>query len=207
MTEMKSTSPWYHAPLRIAALQCNFEHAPLAVPEKWQQMGFNTEQLLHVIGEGYWGYFRIEEHGEMLRQYLDEAHRRGLKIILYLNVHMLNLDQDGGSDWIQRDPAGEPHVLYGSFQAVCLNSPWREVFSQTLRDLAEYDIDGVFLDGPVIRRGGCFCRHCKQRFQEEFARPLDGAEDTWEFYRRTRDDFLNEGYRLSRRPSPTPRIT
>jgi len=41
---------WYEKPLRIAALQCASEGDPKKVLKVWDKWGFNTEQLLHLIG-------------------------------------------------------------------------------------------------------------------------------------------------------------
>ena len=41
---MSEVRPWYTHPLRIAALQCNFEKDNFAVLDVWRRDGFNTEQ-------------------------------------------------------------------------------------------------------------------------------------------------------------------
>ncbi len=197
---------WYEKPLRIAALQCNYESGQnLAVIDAWTDMGFNTEQLFHPMADKYSSLFDESVHGSVLREYVAKAKSRNLRIILYLNVHILGPSmQDRADEWAQRREDGSMPLLYDTYPAVCLNSPWREHFMGVLRSLETYEVDGVFLDGPVIVAGGCRCSHCRTRFRNRFEHDLASAtdEERWTFYKDTRDQFLSEGYALWKRLHP-----
>lgn len=193
------TLSWYEKPLRIAALQCNFEggrEATLAVPAKWAEMGFNTEQLFHPMADAYSALFDVEQHGELLHEYVREAKKHGLRIIVYLNVHILGPSiSHRYREWAQQAADGSFPKLYDTYYACCFNGPWREHFFRVLESLAPYDIDGVFLDGPVVVAGGCHCPSCRERYAARHGGDLDQATDLFRFYQEGRDDFLHESYR------------
>jgi hypothetical protein len=193
-------SEWFQKPLRIAAMQCNFEggrEQTIAVPAKWQEMGFNTEQLFHPMADAYSALFDEKQHGALLADYLKETRARGLRVIVYLNVHILGPSIGHRLDWAQQSADCSYPKLYDTYYACCFNGPWRDHYFTVLGSLASYDIDGVFLDGPVVIAGGCHCPACCARFAREFGGDLDKADAAtlFSFYQRGRDDFLNESYR------------
>ncbi len=105
-------------------------------------------------------------HRDILKAYLAKAKKNNLKIILYLNVHILGPSLMKNKEiWSQRNSDDEIVMLYNTYPSVCLNSPWREYFFKILDSLEELDIDGVFLYGPVISKGCCFCKYCKGKNQ------------------------------------------
>src|SRR5690606_17276795 len=54
-----------------------------------------------------------------------------------------------------------------------------------VQDLAKYDIDGIFLDGPIFNEKGCFCGACTAKFKSIY-----GYELTAEVFS-NRDQFIN----------------
>jgi hypothetical protein len=186
------TQQWFQKPMRIAALQCNFENGKtLEVVDKWINMGFNVEQLFHPMADDYSALYDPAIHRDILKAYLAKAKKNNLKIILYLTVHVLGPSLMKNKEiWSQRNSDDEIVMLYNTYPSVCLNSPWREYFFKILDSLKEMDIDGVFLDGPVISKGCCFCKFCKEKNQAW----LQNGLGSYEFNRRTRDDFLMEAY-------------
>ncbi|MCI0512039.1 beta-galactosidase trimerization domain-containing protein [candidate division KSB1 bacterium] len=188
--------PWYQRPMRIAALQCNYENGQnLAVIDKWHDMGFNVEQLFHPMADDYSALYDPALHQKILTDYLAKAKANQLRIILYLNVHILGPAlMKYQETWAQRDPKNQIVMLYDTYPAVCINSPWREHFFKVLDDLAEFDLDGVFLDGPLVNAQGCHCEACKARYQEWFGKPYPDHVSSFEFNQRTRDDFLTAAY-------------
>ncbi len=190
------TKPWYEKPLRIAALQCNFEGGrTLDVVDKWVDMGFNAEQLFHPMADAYSALYDPALHHDLMAAYVSKAKAAGLRIIVYLNVHILGPSiAHHHESWAQRHPDGSYPMLYDTYYACCVNSPWRDYFLQALEGVAEFDIDGVFLDGPIVVQGGCYCPSCRARYRRETGRELTPDEPTWDFFRRSKDDLLNEGY-------------
>lgn len=187
---------WYDHPMRIAALQCNFEEGrTLAVADRWKQIGFNVEQVFHPMADSYSALFDLKQHGPLLRRYLARIKRNGLRAILYLNVHILGPSLvHRKKEWAQRSEDGGAPLLYETYSPCCVNSPWRDHFFRALCDLASFDIDGVFLDGPMFIRNGCHCRHCRARYRREEGKPMSKNADLWDFCRRSLDNFLRESY-------------
>lgn len=191
--------PWYNRPMRIAAMQCNFEGSQaktLRVPNKWQKMGFNVEQLFHPTADSYSALFNKRKHGALLKRYLKEAKANRLRVIMYLNVHVLGPSLFSKKEtWAQRAADGSFYMFYDIYPACCVNSPWRDYFFQSLEDLKDYDIDGVFLDGPLVAGGGCHCQSCQEKYRREFGRAMKKDADLWEFNRKSLNDFSRESYR------------
>lgn len=189
---------WYEQPLRISALQCNFENGEnLAVIDHWIEMGFNTEQLFHPMADDYSALYDPAKHAAILTEYLAKAKKNNLRVILYLNVHILGPSLRQHQDtWAQRDQKNQLTLLYDTYPAVCINSPWRDYFFHVLTEVAKLEIDGIFLDGPIVTAGGCHCSFCQVRHQEWFGAPLPAGAPAFEFNQRTRDDFLEAAYRF-----------
>lgn len=198
------SKPWYEGPMRIAALQGVADpYEALQVVDLWAEMGFNVEQGSHFFRGLDERRFRPATHGPILAAYAERAHAAGVRLILYVNVHTLPTSTiEDHPDWLQHSRDGGLPKLYDTAYACCVNSPWRDDFFALLDDLAPYDIDGIFLDGPVVVGGGCYCESCKARFREWYGGDLLSAQDTWDFYRRSKDEFLMEGYQRFKASHP-----
>lgn len=190
--------------MRIAALQCNFEKGrTLAVADRWKEMGFNVEQVFHPMADSYSALFDIKLHGRLLKNYLGRLKKNSIRAILYLNVHILGPALvKHKDDWAQRTKDGKYLFFYESYYPCCINSPWRDYYFSVLENLAPYEIDGVFLDGPVFIPGGCHCRHCRKRYEQEEGRAMTPASDRRAFYRRSMLAFLRESYQRFKRIKP-----
>ncbi|MBN2091487.1 beta-galactosidase trimerization domain-containing protein [candidate division KSB1 bacterium] len=191
-----SQEKWYEQPMRIAALQCNFENGKnLEVIDKWIDMGFNVEQLFHPMADNYSALYNPQQHREILTAYLQKAHNNHLRIILYLNVHILGPSHEKNKKiWSQRNQKNKIVMLYDTYPSICLHSPWRDHFFSVLDSLAAFDLDGIFLDGPVINQQGCHCEFCKRKYKEWYGQKYPKSLSSFNFNQRTRDDFLNEAY-------------
>jgi len=166
---------WYEKPLRIAALQCASTGDPKIVLEVWNEWGFTTEQLLHLSAYGYAGYFR-KDKGEVLKDYLKLAKEKNIRIIFYINPSAFGKDfLNKRSDCIQRKADGE------LLNSPCINSPYRKLLFEMIQEVAQYEIDGIFLDGPVFRQGACYCPYCQEKFQKVYNEPLPIKEDIHSF--------------------------
>jgi hypothetical protein len=119
----------------------------------------------------------IDSKHDLLREYIPEAHKRGIKIFLYLNVHWYpKIFLEKNSDWLQFKSDGEPKTgLYDLPDSVtpCPNSPWRDwIFNVAAEVARKYDIDGFFLDGPVFFQDTCYCKFCREKFHSLFNEDL-----------------------------------
>jgi hypothetical protein len=144
---------------------------------------------------------------DLLEQFVAETHRRGVKAIAYLNLHWYS-DEFGAAhpDWEQRTSdgrsIGQVRPLYGKGTSFCVNSPWRDWSFDLIREVARYDIDGVFLDGPVVFPDCCYCVSCSEEFQARFEVELPETEDwdnpRWKQFVRFRQTSMEEYLRDAR---------
>jgi len=153
-----------------------------------------------------------KKNEDYLGKYLPEAKKRGLRVLIYFNVHWYNLPfAEKHPDWLQITEAGQP--LRGVYQTgtdFCVNSPWREWVFQVLRDLCAYPIDGIFYDGPIFFPETCYCRYCRARFQKVHGRDLPSKKlrqgkpfrDLVEFQADSLREFLADSRRVIKGINP-----
>ena len=207
MKKMVRQQKWYESPLRIAALQADYEKGEnLKVIDKWAGMGFNVEQLKHVldVGTNILGEFRLERHGEILREYIARAKAQHIRIILYLNVHVFPPGDTRAGKCAQRQADGSFYLNYSTYSCICTRSCWKESFFQIIESLKEFSIDGIFLDGPMIIPGGCFCDVCRAEFKNKYEYELEGADKKtiWQFNADSMSLFMHESYRRFKQIKP-----
>ncbi|MGN1075001.1 MAG: hypothetical protein ACI4QB_08425, partial [Eubacteriales bacterium] len=159
---------WEKAPMVISAIQCNYgEDSFDNLQKQVVERSFNTEQLLHLTATGHWGYFEEARDGKKLDAYLAESRKHGIREIFYFNVHCVSVETiEQHPDWAQLTRDGEPVRAYDVQAFVCLHSSWKDHFLRELASLCSHDIDGIFLDGPVIAQGACYCPACQKAFRE-----------------------------------------
>ncbi len=119
---------------------------------------------------------------DLIREYLPHARRYGLHVLAYLNMHWYAYDfADRHPGWEQvladGTAYGRKSPLYGSGTTFCVNSPWRDWAFDLVREVMKTGVDGVFLDGPVVYPGCCYCPACRERFQAEHNAPIPERED------------------------------
>lgn len=144
------------------------------------------------------------EDFDCLREYLPYAHKYGIKLLVYLNMHWFSYKfASGHSDWQQLVPSGEPygklHPLYGNGTTFCVNSPWRDWAFEMITETMKTDVDGVFLDGPVMFPECCYCKYCKSKFRKLYKKAIptkDWANPLWrkfiEFRQNSMAEFLKD---------------
>ena len=164
--------------MRIAALQCDFEggkEQTLKMPGKWKDFGFNVEQLFHTHAELYNAIYESEKHEEMLSKYLTKTRQNGIMIILYLNCHILLSSQEKmAGQWAKRRKDGTYIKLYNDvYYSPCMNSSWTDYFLGQIEQLKDFDIGGIFFDGPLVH--DCYCPSCRKLFAEKFGKPMTDA--------------------------------
>lgn len=167
---------WQRPPLNICAIQRFVEEgSECAFDEYVSKYGFNTEQLNHLLSNGYIAYYEEEKHGERLDSYLKKSRKAGIREIVYTNVHCLNEELgDTHPEFWQFDKNGDPILAYNAFYMTCVNpnGAFHKNFIENLKKLCSHDIDGIFLDGPVMRADGCFCQVCQRDFKKKFGHSI-----------------------------------
>ncbi len=172
---------WLEKPLRIADFSLvnlqEIERGEFQIErslDKKVTLGFNAEHFFpHKTGVAI-AHGSIEPAWEILPQYLEAAHRRGIKLFVYYNVHWYSLEMaKEHPQWFQYDFQGKLiDKVYGNGVMSCVNTGWREYTYEYIRRFARLGVDGIFLDGPCFHPQGCYCESCQARFQERYGRDL-----------------------------------
>lgn len=164
--------------VRIAALQCNFQtpEQTLSMPDFWAENGFNTEQLLHTHADLYSAIYDPKRHKALMEQYLLRSKANGIRTIVYMNCHILgpSLKEHFG-DWCIRQKDNSQKLLYSTYPACCLNSGWRGYFFSCIESLAEFDLEGLFFDGPAYN--DCRCPDCQKKYLAETGKTMAESTD------------------------------
>ena len=96
-----------------------------------------------------------------LLEIIEACHKRGIGVTAYINVaidHEIAADNRG---WLKVSREGRIYrddKKNNFFRVMCYNSPYREHFLAEIREICEYDIDGIFCDCFHLRE--CFCPAC-----------------------------------------------
>jgi hypothetical protein len=117
-----------------------------------------------------------------IRTYVPLAHAKGITVFAYINLHWYSYAfTDGHLDWEQRLASGEGYgrvnPLYGDGATLCINSGWREFAFGMIEEAMRTGIDGVFLDGPVVYPGCCYCQACREKFSRLHGGDIPQEED------------------------------
>lgn len=168
---------WEEGPLLISAVQCKFEDDDLWTLEEYvAKSGFNTEQLFHLAGQGHMAYYDEAAHGAKLDEYLAHSRALGIREIAYYNTHCLTPELAAlHPDWLLRQRDGSALSAYSIYSVCCVNSPWVEHFLDSIGELCRHDIDGLFLDGPLMGESGCYCPTCQKLFAEGYGKSIEDS--------------------------------
>lgn len=177
---------WYQRPMRIFDFIPPGEEDLLKIDMKelskdQSELKFNTQHIeVMEIKEGasdkiYFNCSSFTPRADLLKTIVDENRKNGIRNIIYFNVHwgaerLVELHPE----WMQRNSAGELLPSgYGVGSVFCVNSSFRQWAQSIIEDLAQYDIDGIFLDGPFFKEKACFCDACKTEFKNRYGYELD----------------------------------
>ncbi len=213
---------WDIEPLRIIELEEGYEFA-----EKFEilrDLGANMEHATRFTGTSPGTSF-LDAHNlfsgkkvdySSINAYLIEAHKRGIKVIIYYNVHAIEINYARQHpDWQQIKSDGKPiEDVYSVDSSFCINSPWREEVFATLRKMCDYQIDGIFYDGPIFFASTCICNSCKNKFREKYGKELPdktilvgnrldkGWKEIIDFQSDSLADFLRESNTIIKQKNP-----
>jgi hypothetical protein len=120
---------------------------------------------------------------DLLAEMVEQCHKRNIRLIAYFNNHWVSEDNlPPDVPWLTVFANGEPYrPIYGAGVCPCTNSP---AFLSASLDICtelvrNYDIDGIFFDGPAFPYGTCYCEHCRRKFQELHGEPIP-EEACWD---------------------------
>ena len=171
---------WEKEPLRIVELEEGYEFGEKF--ELLKDLGANMEHVTRFTDTSPGTSF-LDAHNlfrgkkvnfSSLKDYLLEAQKAKIKVVIYYNVHAIEISYARKHrEWQQIQDDGKPiEDVYNVDSSFCINSPWREEVFQTLRKLAAYEIAGVFYDGPIFFSRTCHCESCKKLFNEKYNKDI-----------------------------------
>lgn len=148
---------------------------------RWKKsLGFNAEHFsLPIKGPVEEAEKRLKEFLKLLPEYLAVAREENFRVFVYINVHWHDVSAlSKHPDWYQVDYEGKIiDDVYGRGLMPCINTPWRQESIKLIKKIAEYKPDGIFLDGPVFHRRGCYCKYCRKLFEEKYGPPMPRKGD------------------------------
>lgn len=146
-------------------------------------LGFNAQhiEIMDLMDGGsdiaYFNSPAVKTQADLLTPIIRENSKNGIRNVIYVNVHWCGDSlAKAHPDWVQRDverkalPSG-----YGTGELFCVNSGFIDWTKRLITDLAAYDIDGIFLDGPFFSYKACFCDACRRKFKGRYGYELDGS--------------------------------
>ena len=139
--------------------------------------------------------------------YVKKAHAHGIREIIYHNTHSINEETaQKHPEWLQLTKDGKPMEAYSIYSLVCVNpnGPWHKNFIKELECLAKHDIDGIFLDGPIMRDNGCYCDTCRADFEKRFGHSIYEATriELQNMRVETATRHVKEAYEIVKRVNP-----
>ena len=154
------------------------------------------------FGNSFYNTKAGHKHSGLARDFLMEAatecRRRGIRTLAYYSLCWEGRAWNQNPAWRFVNPDGTTVGQGSPWGVVCLNTPYRdELVIPQLAEIAEYPIDGVWLDAqdPHAADNVCFCEFCKRKFHQQHGReltpdlPLDVQQ---RFAMRSLDSFLKE---------------
>ncbi|HET6456847.1 MAG TPA: alpha-amylase family protein [Armatimonadota bacterium] len=192
---------WYERPVRMMRLdyidrlarmrEVDLDALARSKAEEWH---INCEWVIGTPGTapglGYYVTFdtpKFEKYPalgdfDLIRSYLPHARKYGIHVLAYINAHWFSYDfADANPGWEQLLADGTPYgrvsPLYGCGTTFCVNSGWRDWAQDLMIEVMKTGIDGIFLDGPVVYPGCCYCPSCREKFKARFGAEIPPAED------------------------------
>lgn len=225
---------WWDRPLRMMRWdymddfsKIRYEDLENLARLKREKLHINCEWIVGTPGVspglGYLTTFQAEgferypgfEGFDSLRSYTPYAHKYGIKVLVYLNMHWFSYEfAERHGNWEQITSNGEPYgrlyPLYGNGTTFCVNSPWRDWAFKLIEEVMKTGVDGVFLDGPVIYPDCCYCNSCREKFKSIYGEdiPKENWQDPlWKEFIDFREismaDFLRDAQKVVKEINPS----
>jgi hypothetical protein len=124
---------------------------------------------------------KLKNH-DLLREQIDECHKRGIRVPVYVSVqwdHLaatehpewLAINGDGATIGPEEEGGVQRPCASGFYYTLCLNSPYRDLLKAQVEDiLTELSpVDGLFFD--IVIPVPCACNHCKAEMVKQGFKP------------------------------------
>jgi hypothetical protein len=120
------------------------------------------------------------------------CHKRDIDVIAYINIGLDHEFAADHTDWLKMDLNGA--VYRGTkkdnfFRCMCYNSGYRAHLLGEIKEICEYDIDGLFCDCFVQRH--CFCPTCVSDMKRR-GYAIDSEEAVMEYQNTVRFELIDD---------------
>ncbi len=198
---------WNDNYMTISAVQCKYHETSEDIFDNYvSKSNFNTEQLLHLTASGHMAYYNEERDGKKLDEYLKRTKKAGMKVIVYVNIHAVTPDDHNKHpEYSLLDKEKNPLMMYNNTHYyICFNGPYFNEHIKNIRELCKHDIDGIFLDGPIMRPDACYCEHCLESFKKEYGKSRYEADyfESAEFNMKKATQFIKTTYEAIKEINP-----
>ena len=113
---------------------------------------------------------------DLFGEFTHAAHGHGMKVIAYYSASWDTRLAFEHPEWLTSDRDGK--VFLGRWPTLCLNTAYRALIFEHLREIAEQTAaDGLWLDMAIVGKGRCYCRRCGELFRDRFHADLPRSED------------------------------
>lgn len=197
---------WNDDYLTISAVQCKYHETSEDIFDNYvSQSDFNTEQLLHLTATGNMAHYNEERDGKKLDEYLKRSKKAGVKEIIYINIHCVTPEDYAlHPEHALLDKDKNPFMHYNTYYGICFSGPYFEEHIKNIKALCKHDIDGIFLDGPIMRPNACFCDSCLKSFEEMYGKSRYDADyyEGCEFNMKMATRFVKATYEAIKEINP-----
>lgn len=165
--------------------------------EGFKEMGVHTfARHIKSGGEGAWwpskagAVLPAAQKRNLAKEIIDNAHKSGLRILVYHRHMEDDYMAQQHPDWVCRDWNGKP-LSTNRGDYMCFNSPYPDYFLVRQLELVDLGADAFYYDETHMPKAGCWCRYCREKFKAETGLnhppELDPADPLWHKLR----DFTN----------------
>lgn len=172
------SNPWIERPFAIMGQTMDpwrLPTDPVQQVKIKRSFGFTVEHWFgcrfKTGGDSGRSYYFRTRHGTLedcLGEYLQAAHAQDLRVLVYVNVHWFS--NEFPASMLARNADGTAMGAYGNGAIVCPSGPFHQFAMELAEDLAEYPIDGAFLDGPCAAI--CWCESCRKEYRDKFGQDM-----------------------------------
>lgn len=124
------------------------------------------------VGKKYPGLKR-----DLLKEVIEACHKRDIGVTAYINAGLNHEAMIEHLDWCRVDKNGrvyKDNKADNFFRMVCYNSGYGNHLLEEIKEIATYDVDGIFCDCMILR-SGCYCPACTR---DMLAKGIDITDET-----------------------------
>lgn len=143
---------------------------------------------------------QITRTRDIFGETVNACRARGIRVVGYLN-NWSTTCYDEHPTWRVVDAEGHGYRDHpghaGRYGVLCPNSPYRAYFLSLVKEVvANYPIEGLWVDMVGFWRGACYCESCREKFKAQTGKDipltLDWSSPLWQRYVRFKTESLRQ---------------